>query len=136
MLWCGELAVLVIVTVATAVTVGRGLVPRYELWAWCAFILELAVAARGIWFGDVGFRSFDDLYLFGWILMFPPLAPVGAAATGSAVAGVPAGSPGRDQDPMAEPGPARPRGLDWRRPVAAIVACTWLVVAVELVKFI
>ena len=136
LLWCGELAVLVIVTVATAVTVGRGLVPRYELWAWCAFILELAVAARGIWFGDVGFRSFDDLYLFGWILMFPPLAPVGAAATGSAVAGVPAGSPGRDQDPMAEPGPARSRGLDWRRPVAAIVACTWLVVAVELVKFI
>jgi len=30
----------------------------------------------------------------------------------------------------------RGSGLDWRRPVAAIVACTWLVVAVELVKFI
>jgi len=32
--------------------------------------------------------------------------------------------------------PVRGAGLDWRRPVAAIVACTWLVVAVELVKFI
>jgi len=139
LLWCGELAVLAIVTVATAVTINRARVPRYELWAWCAFILELIVAARGIWFGDVGFRSFDDLYLFGWILMFPPVVPVGASVAGSAVAGAPTGSVGQARDPVAAPEPVPPvrgAGLDWRRPVAAIVACTWLVVAVELVKFI
>jgi len=136
LLWCGELAVLVIVTVATAVTVDLRRVPRYELWAWCAFILELVVAARGIWFGDVGFRSFDDLYLFGWILMLPPFAPAGTPAVGSALSGAPAGSPGLPRGPVAEPEPVSGGGLDWRRPVAAIVACTWLVVAVELVKFL
>lgn len=32
-------------------------------------VLLAAGAARGIWLGDVGFRSLDLTYLFSWLLM-------------------------------------------------------------------
>ena len=33
-------------------------------------------AATGIWLGDVGFRSLDDLYLMGWLVLLYRRGPI------------------------------------------------------------
>jgi hypothetical protein len=55
-------------------------------------------AASGIWLGDVGFRSLDDVYLFSWLVLL---------------------------------GTSRRLWF-----YGGLVAATWLVVAVELARFI
>lgn len=80
---------------------GTGLasgVPLHERLLWVGAIVLVLCLAQGIWLGDVGFRSFDDVYLMSWIVVL---------GTG-------------------------------RRPalLAAVVGLTWVVAAVQLVRFL
>jgi hypothetical protein len=66
-LWMGELGVLLFVTLGAAASFPDA---RVELRAlWVVSVLLLLGAAKGIWLGDVGFRSLDDAYLTGWLLL-------------------------------------------------------------------
>jgi hypothetical protein len=65
-IWFGELAVLII---AAAVSVRRSSIPIHERLAWAAVVVLAISTARGIWLGDVGFRSLDDVYLFSWLVL-------------------------------------------------------------------
>jgi hypothetical protein len=68
-LWFAELFILVAVIVAAAVALRTTTARLYERAAWLAYgVLALSVAP-GIWLGDVGFRSLDDLYLFSCIIL-------------------------------------------------------------------
>jgi hypothetical protein len=70
-LWLGELVV-VLVLIASVVKF-RHHAP-VELQILCAVAVALGLcAATGIWLGDVGFRSLDDIYLLSWVvLLFSP----------------------------------------------------------------
>jgi hypothetical protein len=97
-LWFGELLVLSAIAVGAAVSIRTTTVPVHERLAWAAVVVLAVCAASGIWRGDVGFRSLDDVYLFSWIVLL---------GTG--------------------------RGL-W--PYVGLAGATWLVVAVELLKYV
>jgi len=73
-------------------------VPLHERLLWIGAVVLVLCLARGIWLGNVGFRSFDDVFLMSWVLIL-----------------------GTRRHPV------------W---LAAIVAGTWLVVAVQLVRFL
>ncbi len=98
LLWFGELFVLMVVVVAAALALRTTTARLYERVAWLAYGVLAATLAPGIWLGDVGFRSLDDLYVFSCIVLLS--------------------SPRRLTVP------------------AVLVAGSWTVVAVELVKFI
>jgi hypothetical protein len=68
-IWFGELVVLIILIVAAAVSVRRSSIPIHEQLAWVAVVVLAISTARGIWLGDVGFRSLDDVYLFSWLVL-------------------------------------------------------------------
>ncbi len=68
-IWFGELAVLIVLMVAAAVSVRRSSIPIHERLAWVAVVVLAISTARGIWLGDVGFRSLDDVYLFSWLVL-------------------------------------------------------------------
>lgn len=72
--------------------------PLHERLLWIGAVVLVLCLARGIWLGNVGFRSFDDVFLLSWVLIL-----------------------GARRHPA------------W---LAAIVAGTWLVVAVQLVRFL
>jgi hypothetical protein len=61
--------VLIILIVAAAVSVRRSSIPIHEQLAWAAVVVLAISTARGIWLGDVGFRSLDDVYLFSWLVL-------------------------------------------------------------------
>ncbi len=70
-LWFGELALIIILVGATAHL--RGFAPVEFQVLWLAAIALGICAATGVWLGDVGFRSLDDIYLLSWvILLFHP----------------------------------------------------------------
>jgi hypothetical protein len=95
-LWFGELGVLILLSIGAAISLRTAPLEFRLLWG-VSVILVLS-AAKGIWLGDVGFRSLDDVYLTSWlVLLYRPL-------------------------PL--------------RPWAFVSAGAWLVVAVELVRFI
>jgi hypothetical protein len=95
-LWFGELALLVIVILA-AVRL-RNDAPREFQILWAVSVVLGICAATGIWLGDVGFRSLDDLYLMSWVVLL-----------------------------------FQPRRLT---PLLGLCAAAWLVVAVELIRYI
>jgi hypothetical protein len=66
-LWLGELAVMMILIVATARR--RAPAPLELQVIWAVSVVLGACAATGIWLGDVGFRSLDDIYLFSWVVL-------------------------------------------------------------------
>jgi len=98
LLWFAELAILAVVVVWAARALPTTTARLYERAAWVLYgIVDLSLAP-GIWLGDVGFRSLDDLYVFSCIIL-----------------------------------------LSSRRRLtvpAVLVAGSWVVVAVELVRFI
>jgi hypothetical protein len=95
-LWFGELAVLIVLIVGT--TRLRSHAPRELRVLWVVSIVLGACAATGIWLGDVGFRSLDDIYLMSWVvLLFHPSRLT---------------------------------------PLVVLCGGTWIVVAVELIRFI
>lgn len=69
LLWCGELGVLIWVSVTAARAWHATTALRYERVAWIVFVVLVLSLATGIWNGDVGFRSLDELYLFGCVIL-------------------------------------------------------------------
>lgn len=65
--WLGELGVLVLLAVRAAQSLGAAPVEFRVLWI--ASVLLALCAATGIWLGDVGFRSLDDVYLMSWLVL-------------------------------------------------------------------
>jgi hypothetical protein len=85
-LWFGELVLLLIV-VGTVISRFHFTPDRaHEQLAWLAFLVLAVCLASGIWLGDVGFRSLDDLWIMSSMLLltFPRrlvlLAPLVTAA--------------------------------------------------------
>jgi hypothetical protein len=71
-LWFGELALLIVLAVVAARSLRH--VPVELRILWTVAILLAVFTATGIWLGDVGFRSLDDVYLVSWVVLL--LAPV------------------------------------------------------------
>ena len=75
-LWMAELGVLILVTIGAALSFRAAPIEFRALWI--ASVLLALSTAKGIWLGDVGFRSLDDAYLTGWLVLFyrrPTLSP-------------------------------------------------------------
>jgi hypothetical protein len=74
LLWLGEFCLLALVAVGAATSLRTAPV---EIRAFWIVSLGLALtAANGIWLGDVGFRSLDDLYLMGWLVLLYRPKPI------------------------------------------------------------
>ncbi len=97
-LWFGELLILIVVVAVAAVALRTTTARLYERAAWLAYGVLALTLAPGIWLGDVGFRSLDDLYVFSCIVLL-------SAKQRLTVPGV-------------------------------LVAGGWIVVAVELIRFL
>jgi hypothetical protein len=96
LLWFGELGVLLVVTIGAALSLTAAPIALRALWI--VSVLLVLSTAKGIWLGDVGFRSLDDAYLTGWLVLLYRRRPI------------------------------------W--PWALICCATWIVVFVELVRFV
>jgi hypothetical protein len=68
-LWAGELALLAVLAVAAGMSIRTTAAPIHERVVWAALVPIAICVAPGIWLGDVGFRSLDDVYLFSWIVL-------------------------------------------------------------------
>jgi len=68
-LWFGELLVLAVVVIAAALALRTTTARLYERMAWFVYGLVALTLAPGVWLGDVGFRSLDDLYVFSGIVL-------------------------------------------------------------------
>lgn len=83
-LWFGELGLILILIVVTSRL--RGHAPLEFQVLWVVSVVLAMCTATGIWLGDVGFRSLDDVFLMSWIvLLFHPsrIAPIGALCGGA-----------------------------------------------------
>jgi hypothetical protein len=126
LLWIGELGVLILLALGAALVLRHA--PFEFRCLWAVSVVLAACTATGIWLGDVGFRSLDDTYLMSWVvlLFLPRAAPAPAPAAA----------------PSPAPAATAPLGglmvalkldlLPWK------VLCigSWIVVFIELVKFI
>lgn len=63
LLWLGEVAVLTAIVVAAGVALRSGGLLLHEKLAWAGYVLLSLSLSSGIWLGDVGFRSLDEVYL-------------------------------------------------------------------------
>jgi hypothetical protein len=95
-LWFGETGVLTLVAVGAAMSFRAA--PMETRLLWVVSVLLAISAATGIWLGDVGFRSLDDVYLMSWIVLLHRRQPI----------------------------------WSW----ALICGITWLVVFIELIRYI
>jgi hypothetical protein len=68
-LWFGELFILLVVVAVAARALRTSTARLYERAAWLAYGVLALTLAPGIWLGDVGFRSLDDLYVFSCIVL-------------------------------------------------------------------
>jgi hypothetical protein len=84
LLWFGELGVLILVTTGAAISLPQAPIELRALWV--VSVLLLLSTAKGIWLGDVGFRSLDDCYLMGWLLLLYRRQPIWPWAVACAVA--------------------------------------------------
>jgi hypothetical protein len=98
LLWFGELGILLVVVGAAALALRTTTARLYERAAWLAYGVLALTLAPGIWLGDVGFRSLDDIYVFSCVILLS------------------------SRQRLTVP--------------AVLVAGGWVVVAVELVRFI
>jgi hypothetical protein len=96
----------VVVTATAAVGLRTATVPPHEVLLWVLALVVVVSAAPGIWLGDVGFRSFDDLFVMSWVVILGQ--PAGRWRSWSW----------------------------WPRLVATAAAAVWLGGFVELVRFI
>jgi hypothetical protein len=95
-LWFGELALLIVLAVGAGFSLRT---TPFELrFLWGVSVLLGLSAATGIWLGDVGFRSLDDVYLMSWVILLFRRQPI------------------------------------W--PWAVLCGGAWLVVGVELIRYI
>jgi hypothetical protein len=68
-LWFGELVILVFIAVMAATSLRGSSAWAHERIAWFGYVLLTVCLAPGIWLGDVGFRSIDDLFVFSCLLL-------------------------------------------------------------------
>jgi len=68
-LWFGELVVLAVVIAAAAANVRTSSAPVHERLAWVGYGVLAACLAPGVWLGDVGFRSLDDVYVLSALVL-------------------------------------------------------------------
>jgi hypothetical protein len=101
LLWFGEIAVLALLVVGAAVSLRQAAIPTHERVAWVGYLVLAVCLASGIWLGDVGFRSLDDVYVMSVLVL------LGA-----------------------------PRWRPIVRVAPLALGATWVVVAVELVRFV
>ena len=92
LLWFGEFALLIIIGIDAALSYRSTVALLHERLAWIGYGILAISLAPGIWLGDVGFRSFDEFYIFSWMLILcsrrplrVPTAMVGLAWLGVAV---------------------------------------------------
>jgi hypothetical protein len=69
LLWFGELVILLVIVMAAALALRTTTARLYERAAWLAYGVLALTLAPGIWLGDVGFRSLDDVYVFSCIVL-------------------------------------------------------------------
>jgi hypothetical protein len=69
LLWFGELAILGAIGVMGAMALRGSTAWAHERIAWFGYLLLTVSLASGIWTGDVGFRSIDDLFVFSGLLL-------------------------------------------------------------------
>ncbi|HET9058543.1 MAG TPA: hypothetical protein VFN61_01375 [Acidimicrobiales bacterium] len=69
LLWFSELALLLGLTVGAGFAVARRSLLLYEALAWVALVTMSVCLGNGVWAGDVGFRSMDDLWSLGCLAL-------------------------------------------------------------------
>jgi hypothetical protein len=69
LLWFGELAVLALLGTLAAISLRHSTAALHERIAWVAAALLAVSLTKGIWLGDVGFRSLDDFWLLSGVLV-------------------------------------------------------------------
>ncbi len=69
LLWFGELAVLAFVVGTAALHLRTSAAPLHERLAWGGYGALSLCLAPGIWLGDVGFRSLDDVYVLSVLVV-------------------------------------------------------------------
>jgi hypothetical protein len=122
-IWTVEVLALGLVSLAAATALRRSRVPLWEKLLWAGSAVLVLCVAKGIWLGNVGLRSFDDLYLLSWLVLL--------------------GLPGTREQTAARPGRLRraleggPQGPGWVPGLLAFgCGLVWLGVFVQLVRFI
>jgi hypothetical protein len=69
LLWVGELGVLAVVGTMAALSLRQSTAAVHERIAWVASAVLAVSLTKGIWLGDVGFRSLDDFFLLSGVLL-------------------------------------------------------------------
>ncbi|MGH9107618.1 MAG: hypothetical protein ACRDZX_17670 [Acidimicrobiales bacterium] len=80
LLWAGELGVLAVVATLAAISLSKSTAALHERIAWAAGVVLAVLLVRGVWLGDVGFRSLDDLWVFSSVLVLFSRLRLGLAA--------------------------------------------------------
>lgn len=123
-IWTVEVLALGALSALAALCLRRSQVPVWEKLLWVGSLLVVLCVAKGIWLGNVGLRSFDDLYLMSWLVLL--------------------GTPGTRRAPTVAPSPGSSPGssarLGWWPALTRLLALgcglVWLGVFVQLVRFI
>ncbi len=68
LIWLGELFILLLMSLGALLSLRSAPVEFRGLWI--ASVVLFLCTATGIWLGDVGFRSLDDLYIVSWLVLF------------------------------------------------------------------
>lgn len=69
LIWLGEAAALAIVGALAAISLRRSAALLYEKLAWLGALFLGLSLTKGIWMGDVGFRSLDDFFVLSGLLL-------------------------------------------------------------------
>jgi hypothetical protein len=69
LLWFSELAILLGLTVGAGFAVRRRSLLLHEALAWVVLVVMSICLGNGVWAGDVGFRSMDDLWSLGCLAL-------------------------------------------------------------------
>jgi len=69
LLWVGELAVLALVGTMAAISLSKSTAALHERLAWAGSVVLAVLLVKGIWLGDVGFRSLDDFFVLSGVLL-------------------------------------------------------------------
>lgn len=80
LVWLGEAAILVLVTVLAAWSLRTSAALPHERLAWAGYVAMAVLLGPSIWLGNVGFRSINELFVLSCILILFSRAPLRLAA--------------------------------------------------------
>jgi hypothetical protein len=86
LVWLGEAAILVLVTALAAGSLRSSAALPHERLAWAGYLAMAVLLGPGIWLGNVGFRSINELFVLSCILILFSRAPLRLAAVPVAAA--------------------------------------------------